>query len=186
MLKGLGNELRVYEEYPDHPRLGEGRGTCCRRVRSSGSGEAPALVFTQSGPLGSRVDQPRRGRRDLLRGGHHAVDGLDRIEFTTRILDHAQSDRLLRVNFPADVPGALPLSEVAGAVVGRGFGLIDVDSAAAPWTLDNPANTWFGLGATARVDLLDADGNPVGTRPLAVAEIVVPDDSEPADVRDWW
>ena len=76
------------------------------------------------------------------------------------------------------------MSEVAGAVVGRGFGLTDVDSAAAPWTLDNPANTWFGLGTTARVDLLDADGDQVGARALAVAEIVVPDDSEPADVRD--
>ncbi|MEJ1110994.1 MULTISPECIES: NEW3 domain-containing protein [unclassified Kribbella] len=184
VLKGLGNELRVYEEYPDHPRFGEGPWHLLPSGPVVGSGEAPAKVFTQTGPLGSRIVS--RGEVDGI--SYEAVvtvyDGLDRIEFTTRILDHAQSDRLVRVKFPADVPGALPLSEVAGAVVGRGFGLIDVDSAQAPWTLDNPANTWFGLGSTARIDLVDASGNQVGTRPLAVAEIVVPDDSDPAEVRD--
>ncbi|MDX6294831.1 MAG: hypothetical protein QOH50_3906 [Kribbellaceae bacterium] len=184
VLKGLGNELRVYEEYPDHPRFGEGPWHLTPSGPVVGSTSAPAKVFTQSSPLGSRVVS--RGEVDGI--AYESVStvyvGLDRIEFTTRILDHSQSDRLVRVKFPADVPGALPLSEVAGAVVGRGFGLIDVDSEQAPWTLDNPANTWFGLGATARIDLVDAAGNEVGTRPLAVAEIVVPDGSEPSDVRD--
>ncbi|TDU87300.1 glycosyl hydrolase family 38 [Kribbella voronezhensis] len=184
VLKGLGNELRVYEEYPDHPRFGEGPWHLTPSGPVVGSSEGPAKVLTQSGPLGSRVVS--RGEVDGI--AYESVitlyAGLDRVEFTTRILDHAQSDRLVRVKFPADVPGALPLSEVAGAVVGRGFGLIDVDSEQAPWTLDNPANTWFGLGSTARISLLDAEGNEVGTRPVAVAEIVVPDDTEPADVRD--
>ncbi|GAA1642364.1 NEW3 domain-containing protein [Kribbella alba] len=184
VLKGLGNELRVYEEYPDHPRFGEGPWHLTPSGPVVGSSEAPAKVFTQAGPLGSRVVS--RGDVDGI--AYESVitvyTGLDRIEFATRILDHSQSDRLVRVKFPADVPGALPLSEVAGAVVGRGFGLIDVDSEQAPWTLDNPANTWFGLGSTARISLVDADGNQVGTRPLAVAEIVVPDDTEPAEVRE--
>lgn len=184
VLKGLGNELRVYEEYPDHPRFGEGPWHLTPSGPVVGSSEAPAKVFTQVGPLGSRVVS--RGEVDGI--AYESVitvyTGLDRIEFTTRILDHAQSDRLVRVKFPADVPGALPLSEVAGAVVGRGFGLIDVDSEQAPWTLDNPANTWFGLGSTARISLIDAAGNAAGTRPLAVAEIVVPDDTEPSSVRD--
>lgn len=184
VLKGLGNELRVYEEYPDHPRFGEGPWHLTPSGPVVGSTERPAKVFTQSGPLGSRVVS--RGEVDGIayESVVTAYAGLDRVEFATRILDHSQADRLVRVRFPADVPGALPLSEVAGAVVGRGFGLIDVDSAQAPWTLDNPANTWFGLGTTARIDLLDADGNHAGTRPFAVAEIVVPDGSEPADVRD--
>ncbi|MFC5266695.1 NEW3 domain-containing protein [Kribbella qitaiheensis] len=184
VLKGLGNELRVYEEYPDHPRFGEGPWHLTPSGPVVGSSEAPAKVFTQSGPLGGRVVS--RGEVDGIayESVITAYTGLDRIEFATRILDHSQSDRLVRVKFPADVPGALPLSEVAGAVVGRGFGLIDVDSEQAPWTLDNPANTWFGLGATARIDVVDATGNSVGTRPLAVAEIVVPDDTEPASVRD--
>ncbi len=184
VLKGLGNELRVYEEYPDHPRFGEGPWHLTPSGPVVGSSEAPAKVFAQTGPLGSRVVS--RGEVDGIayESVITAYHGLDRIEFTTRILDHSQSDRLVRVKFPADVPGALPLSEVAGAVVGRGFGLIDVDSEQAPWTLDNPANTWFGLGTTARISLVDAAGNPAGTRPVAVAEIVVPDDTEPASVRD--
>ncbi|MFC0622938.1 glycoside hydrolase family 38 N-terminal domain-containing protein [Kribbella deserti] len=184
MLTGLGNELRVYEEYPDHPRFGEGPWHLTPSGPVVGSSAQPAKVFTQTSPLGSRVVS--RGEVDGIayESVVTAYAGLDRIEFTTRILDHAQSDRLVRVKFPADVPGALPLSEVAGAVVGRGFGLIDVDSATAPWTLDNPANTWFGLGTTARIDLVDAAGNQVGTRPMAVAEIVVPDGSEPSDVRE--
>ncbi|WBQ02866.1 NEW3 domain-containing protein [Kribbella sp. CA-293567] len=184
VLKGLGNELRVYEEYPDHPRFGEGPWHLTPSGPVVGSSEAPAKVFTQSSPLGSRVVS--RGEVDGIayESVITAYAGLDRIEFTTRILDHAQSDRLVRVKFPADIPGALPLSEVAGAVVGRGFGLIDVDTERAPWTLDNPANTWFGLGTTARISLVDTAGTPVGTRPVAVAEIVVPDDTEPASVRD--
>ena len=67
------------------------------------------------------------------------------------------------------VPGALPVSEVGNAVVGRGFGLIDVDSARHPWTLDNPAHTWFGLSSAAALRL--ADGV---LRPIGVAEIIVP------------
>jgi alpha-mannosidase len=188
VLKGIGNELRVYQEYPDHPRFGEGPWHLTPSGPVVGSSGQPAKVLTQVSPLGSRVIS--RGEVDGIsyESVVTAYAGLDRIEFTTRVLDHAQSDRLVRVKFPADLPGALPLSEVAGAVVGRGFGLIDVDSEQAPWTLDNPANTWFGLGSTARIDLVSADkadGNSiVGTRPLAVAEIVVPDGSEPAEVRD--
>ncbi|MDQ6640881.1 MAG: NEW3 domain-containing protein, partial [Actinomycetota bacterium] len=93
------------------------------------------------------------------------------------------SDRLVRVRFPVDLPGALPVSEVAGAVIGRGFGLIDADSATAPWTLDNPANSWFGLGTTARVDVVDEIGAAVGTRAMAVAEVVIADDADHASAR---
>nr|WP_239062659.1 NEW3 domain-containing protein [Streptomyces sp. SID13031] len=184
LLKGLGNELRVYEEYPDHPRFGEGPWHLTPSGPVVGSSEAPAKVFTQAGPLGSRVVSHGEVDGIAYESVVSVYTGLDRIEFTTRILDHAQSDRLVRVKFPADIPGALPLSEVAGAVVGRGFGLIDVDTEQAPWTLDNPANTWFGLGTTARIKLTDANGNHLGTRPLAVAEIVVPDSTEPSSVRD--
>ena len=99
--------------------------------------------------------------------------GLDRVDFRTRVVDFTGSDRLLRVKFAADVPGARPVSEVAGAVIARGFGIVDVDSAHAPWTLDNPANTFFALSNTARLQLRDAKGTPVGNAAIAVAEIVV-------------
>jgi alpha-mannosidase len=79
------------------------------------------------------------------------------------------------------VPGALPVSEVGDAVIGRGFGLMHdagaeaaVDSAQHPWTLDNPAYGWFGLSSAARVRV----GNEV--RAVSVAEVVSPRESASA------
>ena len=112
------------------------------------------------------------------------VDGLDRVDLTTRFLDHEVSDRLVRVRFPVDLPGGLPVSEVASGVVGRGFGLIDADTADAPWTLDNPANTWFGIGTTLAVDVVDRGGRARRHPAAAVAEVVVPDDVDPSVARD--
>ena len=76
---------------------------------------------------------------------------MDRVDFTTWVDQWDGSDQLLRVRFPMPVEGALPVCEVANAVIGRGFGFPDVDVADAPWTLDNPAYTWFGLSAAATV-----------------------------------
>ncbi len=59
-------------------------------------------------------------------------------------------DRLLRVRFPVDVPGGLPLYQGATGVVGRSFGSAVADVAEYPFTLDNPAHEWFGVGSTAR------------------------------------
>ncbi|MFI5646088.1 NEW3 domain-containing protein [Kitasatospora sp. NPDC051705] len=179
----IGNELRVYQEYPQHPDFGEGPWHLVPSGPVLGSGDAAATVRRETGPLGER----------LLIGG--SVDGiryeqtvtlwhgLDRVDCRTRVVDHSGADRLLRLRFPVDLPGALPVSEVAGAVIGRGFALPDVDSAEAPWTLDNPANTWFGLGATARAELTDPAGTPTGTRALGVAEVVVPALDDAADAR---
>src|SRR6267143_99505 len=91
------------------------------------------------------------------------------------------ADRLLRLRWPCPVPGALPVSEVGDAVIGRGFGLMHdagaeaaVDSAQHPWTLDNPAYGWFGLSSAARVRV----GNEV--RAVSVAEVVSPRESASA------
>jgi hypothetical protein len=82
-------------------------------------------------------------------------------------------DRMLRIRFPADVPGGLPLYETATAVIGRPFGHPDVDTAEHPWTLDNPAHDWFGLGSTARVALTGADGAR-RIQAIGVAEVITP------------
>ncbi len=79
------------------------------------------------------------------------------------------------MKFPCPVKGARPVSEVAGAVVARGFAFPDSDAAVTPWTLDNPANNFAALSSTARLSLVDAGGRPVGDYAIAVAEIVVPD-----------
>ncbi|MFI9328424.1 NEW3 domain-containing protein [Kitasatospora sp. NPDC052868] len=180
----IGNELRVYEEYPQHPDFGEGPWHLVPKGPVLGSGERPAAVRRECGPLGERL--VIAGTVDAVRYEQTVTlwHGLDRVDCRTRVVDYSGADRLLRLRFPVDVPGALPVSEVAGAVVGRGFALPDVDSAEAPWTLDNPANTWFGLGATARAVLTDPAGNPLGERALGVAEVVVPDLDAAADARD--
>ncbi|MEU8324580.1 NEW3 domain-containing protein [Nonomuraea sp. NPDC048881] len=170
----VGNELRVYEEYPAHPDFGEGPWHLVPKGPVVGAAEGAAQVRRETCPLGERL--VITGTVDGI-GYEQTVtlwDGVDHVDLTTRVLDYRGADRLLRLSFPADLPGALPVSEVAGAVVGRGFALPDVDAAEAPWTLDNPANTWFGLGSTARVALTGPGGRPLGERALGVAEVVVP------------
>ncbi|MGW2253926.1 glycoside hydrolase family 38 N-terminal domain-containing protein [Kitasatospora sp. NPDC001660] len=179
----IGNELRVYEEYPQHPDFGEGPWHLVPKGPVVGSGSGTAAVRREAGPLGERL--VITGTADEVRYEQTVTlwRGLDRVDCRTRVVDHSGADRLLRLRFPVDLPGALPVSEVAGAVVGRGFAMPDVDSAEAPWTLDNPANTWFGLGATARAVLRDPAGSPLGERALGVAEVVVPGLDDAAQVR---
>ncbi|GGO74161.1 NEW3 domain-containing protein [Nonomuraea cavernae] len=208
LLTGLGNELRLYDEYPQHPDMGEGpwhlmptgvitgSGSSSDSDSGSGSGSSSdsgsgsgsgsgfdeaeaAVVRAQVSPLGQRLTVTGRVGDLAYEQVITLLTGSDRIDFGTRVLDHTGADRLLRVRFPAQVEGALPVSDVAGAVVGRGFALPDVDSARHPWTLDNPANTWFGLSATARVDLGEA-----GARALGVAEVVVPRQEDAPLARD--
>ena len=78
-------------------------------------------------------------------------DGLDRVEFRTHVDGSIGQDRLLRVRFPAQVPGGLPVFQCATAVVGRPFGVADSDVAEDAYTLDNPACEWFGLSSAVRV-----------------------------------
>ncbi|MEV7602435.1 NEW3 domain-containing protein [Kitasatospora sp. NPDC089797] len=179
----IGNELRVYREYPQHPDFGEGPWHLVPSGPVVGSEGAAAAVRRETGPLGERL--VIGGTVDGVRYEQTVTlwRGLDRVDCRTRVVDYSGADRLLRLRFPVDVPGGLPVSEVAGAVIGRGFALPDVDSAEAPWTLDNPANTWFGLGATARAVLTDPAGTVTGTRALGVAEVVVPTVDDAADAR---
>ncbi|MEW9546874.1 NEW3 domain-containing protein [Nonomuraea sp. NPDC050783] len=180
LLTGLGNELRLYREYPTHPDMGEGPWHLIPTGEVTGSGEAAASgVRAERSPLGSRLAVTGRVGEIAYEQVVTLLDGSGRIDFTTRVLDHTGADRLLRVRFPARVEGALPVSDVSGAVVGRGFALPDVDAAEHPWTLDNPANTWFGLSATAKVDL-----GAAGARALGVAEVVVPAPADAPSARD--
>ncbi|WP_418952579.1 NEW3 domain-containing protein [Streptomyces pyridomyceticus] len=179
----IGNELRVYEEYPQHPDFGEGPWHLVPSGPVRGSGACAASARRETGPLGERL--VIEGTVDSVRYEQTVTlwRGLDRVDCRTRVVDHSGADRLLRLRFPVHVPGGLPVSEVAGAVVGRGFAMPDVDSAQAPWTLDNPANTWFGVGATARALLTDTAGAVIGSRALGVAEVVVPTLDDASDAR---
>ena len=179
VLAGPGNELVIQDEYAQHPRHGEGPWHLSPKGPGLGSVSVPATVRQERCPIGSRLV------------ASFALDGLDvitetvlwenaeRVEFRTHVDSYRGRDRLLRVRFPADVPGGLPVYQTATAVVGRSFGVVDVDSADHWYTLDNPAHQWFGVGSTARV----RTGDPRGlTQAIGVAEVVCP--LLPNDLRD--
>lgn len=171
----VGNELAVYEEYHQHPTFGEGPWHLLPKGPVVTSAAAPADVRLERSPVGERLIVT--GQVGPVRYTQTSTlwHGVDRVDCTTTVDEFTGADQLLRVRWPCQVPGALPVSEVGNAVVGRGFGLIDVDTAQHPWTLDNPAHTWFGLSAAASLRL--ADGV---LRPIGVAEIIVPTEAEAA------
>ena len=117
-----GNELLLQEEYDSHPRWGEGPWLLSPKGPGTGSGGASAKVTAQRCPLGARL------LAELTLGDLRVTqetllwDGAERIEFRTHVDGSIGHDRLLRVRFPADVPGGLPIYQSATAVVGRPFG----------------------------------------------------------------
>ena len=174
----VGNELAVYEEYPAHPTGGEGPWHLLPKGPVVCSSESRAQVRAYAGPLGQRLVV--RGRiGELLRYTQTLTlwNGVARVDCRTTIDEFSGEDRLLRLRWPCPVPGAMPVSEVGDAVVGRGFALLhdgsrSVDTAHQPWTLDNPAYGWFGLSSVVRVKLGDND-----FRAVSVAEVVSPSEA---------
>ena len=170
VLAGPGNELVVQDEYAQHPRHGEGPWHLSPKGQGLGSASVPATVRAERCDIGSRLV------------ASFTLDGIDvsqetvlwdhagRVEFRTHVDSYAGRDRLLRVRFPADVPGGLPVYQTATAVIGRSFGVVDVDSADHWYTLDNPAHQWFGLGSVARVR--DSGGL---AQAIGVGEVVCPE-----------
>jgi alpha-mannosidase len=170
VLRGPGNELVLQEEYDKHPRWGEGPWHLSPRGPGLGSASVPAVVRAQRCAAGSRLiatftlGDLRITQETLL------WDGSQRVEFRTHTGGSIGKDRLLRVRFPADVPGGLPVYQTATAVIGRPFGAPEADTAQRWFTLDNPAWQWFGLGAVATVT-----ADPLGLKSaIGVAEVIPP------------
>jgi alpha-mannosidase len=169
VLAGPGNELVLQDEYAQHPRHGEGPWHLSPKGPGTGSASAAARVRAERCAIGSRLtasftlDGLEVTQETLL------WDGAERVEFRTHVDAWTGRDRLLRVRFPAGVPGGLPVYQTATAVIGRSFGAVDVDSAEHWYTLDNPAHQWFGTGAVARVR--DRSGL---SQAIGVAEVICP------------
>jgi alpha-mannosidase len=169
VLTGPGNELVLQDEYPQHPRHNEGPWHLAPKGPGLGSAPAAAAVRAERCAIGSRLvasftlDGLEVTQETLL------WDGAERVEFRTHVDGYTGHDRLLRVRFPAGVPGGLPVYQTATAVIGRSFGAVDVDSAEHWYTLDNPAHQWFGTGAAARVR--DRSGL---SQAIGVAEVISP------------
>lgn len=175
----VGNELAVYEEYPAHPTQGEGPWHLLPKGPVVCSSESPARVQAYRGPLGERVVV--HGRIGTLLRYTQTLTllrGVARVECQTTIDEFSGADQLVRLRWPCPVPGAMPVSEVGDAVVGRGFALLhegsrSVDAARHLWALDNPAYGWFGLSSAVRVRISGA-----GVRAVSVAEVVSPTEAE--------
>jgi alpha-mannosidase len=184
----VGNELAVYDEYSAHPKAGEGPWHLLAKgpVTTSSGARATSMQRYRS-PLGERVVVTGRIRNLLSYTQTITLwNGVDRIDCRTTVDDFTGSDRLLRLRWPCPVPGAMPVSEVGDAVIGRGFGLTHdrdstkaVDTEKFPYTLDNPAYGWFGLSSMVRVVFADA-----GVRAISVAEVISPGGDADAPVRD--
>jgi hypothetical protein len=178
LLAGPGNELVIQEEYALHPRWGEGPWLLSPKGPGRGSAGLAARVRAERCPIGARLvaelalDDLRVTQETLL------WDGADRVEFRTHVDGSIGKDRLLRVRFPAWVPGGRPVYQTALAVIGRPFGSADADVAEHEFTLDNPAHEWFGIGSTARVALSGPAGGwfrpPPRMHAIGVAEVITP------------
>ncbi len=169
VLRGPGNELVLQEEYDKHPRWGEGPWHLSPKGPGHGSASSAATVRAQYCPAGRRLVATFTLGDLEIRQETLLWHGSDRVEFRTHVAGSVGKDRLLRVRFPADVPGGLPVYQTATAVIGRPFGAPEADTATHWWTLDNPANQWFGLGSVARVALGQA------AAAIGVAEVITPD-----------
>ncbi|WP_204810337.1 NEW3 domain-containing protein [Mycobacterium riyadhense] len=171
----VGNELAVYEEYPAHPSQGEGPWHLLPKGPVVCSSESPAQVRAYHGPLGQRlVVQGRIGTLLCYTQTLTLWRGIARLDCRTTIDEFTGEDRLVRLRWPCPVPGAMPVSQVGDAVIGRGFALLhdgpeSVDTAQHLWTLDNPAYGWFGLSSAARVRV-----GGTSVRAVSVAEVVSP------------
>ncbi|OBF96932.1 alpha-mannosidase [Mycobacterium sp. 852014-52450_SCH5900713] len=177
----VGNELAVYEEYAAHPTQAEGPWHLLPKGPVVCSSDSPARARTYHGPLGQRIVVT--GRIDTVARYTQTLTlwrGVPRVDCRTTIDEFTGADRLVRLRWPCPLPGAMPVSEVGDAVVGRGFGLLhdgteSVDTARHPWTLDNPAYGWFGLSSAARVRVGSPHSQAV--RAISVAEVVSPDEA---------
>ena len=196
----VGNELAVYDEYPAHPDAGEGPWHLLPKGPVVCSSSQPADVVAQRCALGERLTVT--GRIDGLLRYTQTITlwhGVDRVDCRTTIDEFGGEDKLLRLRWPCQVSGAMPVSEVGDAVIGRGFGLLHdhdpahaVDSAQYPSTLDNPAHGWFGLSSAVRVRVGSADARSKNDSADARSKTTVrtrgANDRTPARSRwpRWW
>jgi alpha-mannosidase len=168
-----GNDLVLQEEYQQHPRWNEGPWHLSPKGPGVAASSGEAAVRAQHSPVGSRL-VASYSLGDLAVTTETLLwDGADRVEFRTHVSGSIGQDHLLRVRFPAALPGGLPVYQTATAVIGRPFGAPEADVAEHWWTLESPANHWFGVGSVARAFL--GAGDEATQVALGVAEVVTPD-----------
>jgi alpha-mannosidase len=173
LLTRPGNDLVLQEEYQQHPRWNEGPWHLSPKGPGLASCAVAASVRAQRSPVGSRLLATYTLDGLSVTAETLLWNGADRVEFRTHVSGSIGKEHLLRVRFPAALPGGLPVYQTATAVIGRPFGAPEADVAEHWWTMDNPANHWFGIGSVAQMSLATGtDAVPVA---VGVAEVVTPD-----------
>ena len=170
VLRAGGNELLLQPEHAQHPRWGEGPWLLCPAGPGTGTAASPAAVRAERCPVGSRLIAQTELAGLRITQETLLWDGADRVEFRTHVDGSIGQDHLLRVIFPANVPGGLPVYQTAVSVIGRPPGLVDTDVAEHAYTLDSPANEWLAVGSTATVALAGTEQ----AQAIGVAEVIAP------------
>jgi alpha-mannosidase len=183
LLRGPGNELVLQPEHPRHPRWGEGPWLLCPAGPGDGSARHRARVRAERCPAGQRLVARLTLGELTVTQETLLWDGEPRVEFRTHVDGSIGQDRLLRVSFPVDVPGGLPVYQTAVSVIGRPPGPADTDVAQNEFTLDSPAAEWFGVGSVARISLGGEPGAQARTQAIGVAEVVAPPAAGRDDIR---
>jgi len=99
------------------------------------------------------------------------------IDCTASVRGYSDRDHLWRVEFPLDLPGARPVAQTSGGVIGRPFGRLG-DYQKEKYFGDWPIDCWGGLECPLTVRIADPKG--AKTRTLAVGEIVIPESPDAA------
>lgn len=186
LLRGLGNDLVVHQEYPVLPGHGEGPWHLAPTgERRSGTNVKAEILPVASDAPHQRVvtaTYPEFSKRQTIT----LRPGSRRIDFRSEILDWRGRNQLVRVEFPLDLPGTRPIYQTSAAVIGRPFAR-DVDTAKDSWTLDQVCWQWAGLGSVCTIEVqslpVEEEDKPAPgafyRRALGVGEIVLGDLAEP-------
>jgi alpha-mannosidase len=166
--------LGVYEEYPEHPRFGEGPWQILLSGAVQRSGAANVIEWKcQSSVLGQRIilrlqTGPLRSRQTFT-----LWNGVDRVDVTTEIEDFTGENQLVRLEFPTSIRG-LPVAEAAlGSGIAKTPGVLEADIAVHRRTLDNTTHNWIALGSPLKIRVRDRRGDERGSFAVGVAEIIV-------------
>ncbi|HST86428.1 MAG TPA: glycoside hydrolase family 38 C-terminal domain-containing protein [Kineosporiaceae bacterium] len=181
---GLGAELYLQAELPEHPVWGEGPWHLLPTGPGRGMRETPVEVRIETSPVGTRLVSSGTVNELEVTQEVTLWDDVPRVDLRVHVDGSIGHDHLLRLRFEFDLPGTLPVAEVGFAAVGRSFGFPNADTAEHQWTLDSPAHTWAGLSATARI-ALHRPGNPEQAQmhAIGVAEVVAGPGLDPGTLR---
>ena len=169
----VANELLVCDEYPNHPSFGEGPWHLTPTGAVEGTSTSTARVQAEQSPIGQRLIINSELAGCQITQEIELWNEVDWVGMRTTIDGFSGHDKLFRVRFPVDCAGAMPVSEVGCAVIGRTFGFPEADTTQVPFTLEYPAYNWFGLTSCLRIQL---DGAEEALQAISVAEVVAPED----------